>query len=85
MFVCGVFFHLETVNVPYQEFCETYAASCYHLDRLKECYSGDLTEEDFENERQHVHIFDRVNNSPVLDMIKYITTKYKGKPKFFQR
>ena len=27
-------FDLETVNVPYQEFCETYAAGCYHLDRL---------------------------------------------------
>ena len=28
-------FDLETVNEPYQEFFETYAAVCYHLDRLK--------------------------------------------------
>ena len=77
-------FDLETVNVSYQEFCETYAAGCYHLDRLKECYNGDLTEEGFEIERQHVHIFDRANNNPVLDMIKNITANYKGKPKYFK-
>ena len=77
-------FDLETVNMPYQEFCEAYAAGCYHLDRLKECYSGDLTEEELKIERQHVHIFDRANNNPVLDMIKYITTNYKGKPKYFK-
>ena len=75
---------LETVNVPYQEFCEKYAAGCYQLDRLKECYNGDLTEEELEIERRHVDIFDRANNNPVLDMIKYITTDYKGKPKFFK-
>ena len=74
-------FDLETVNVPYREFCQTYAAGCYHLDRLNECYNGDLTEEELEIERQHVHIFDRANNNPVLDMVKFITTNYKGKPK----
>ena len=78
-------FDLETVNVPYQEFCETYAAGCYHLHRLRECYNGDLTEEELEIERQHVHIFDRANNNnPVLDMIKYIIANYKGKPKYFK-
>ena len=77
-------FDLETVNVPYQEFCEAYAAGCYHLDRLKECYNGDLDEKELEIERQHVHIFDRVNKNPVLYMIKYITTNYKGKPKYFK-
>ena len=81
----GVFsFDLETVNVPYQEFCEAYAAGCYHLDRLKECYNGDLGEKELEIERQNVHIFDRVNNNPVLDMIKYITTNYEGKPKYYK-
>ena len=48
-------FDLDTVKVPYQEFCEAYAAGCYHLDRLKECYNGDLTQEELEIERQHVH------------------------------
>ena len=77
-------FDFDTVNFQYQEFCEPYAAGCYHLDRLKECYNGDLTEEELEIERQHVHIFDRANNNPVLDMIKYITTNYKGKPNYFK-
>ena len=77
-------FDLETINVIYQEFCEAYAAGCYHLDRLKECYNGDLDEKELEIERQHVHIFDHVNKNPVLDMIKYITTNYKGKPKYFK-
>ena len=77
----GVFsFDLETVNVSYHEFCETYAAGCYHLDRLKECYNGNLSKEELEIERQNVHIFDRSNNNPVLDMIKYIIANYKGKP-----
>ena len=81
----GVFsFDLETVNVPYQEFCEPYAAGCYHLDRLRECYNGNLFEKELEIERQNVHIFDRSNNNPVLDMIKYIIANYKGKPKYFK-
>ena len=29
-------------------------------------------------------IFDRENNNPVLDMIKYIIANYKGKPKYFK-
>ena len=70
--------------MPFQEFCEAYAAGCYHPDRLKECYNGDLTEKELEIERQHVHIFDRANNNPVLDMIKFIITNYKGKPKYFK-
>ena len=77
-------FDLETVNVEYQEYCEAYAAGCYHLDRLKECYNGDLFEDDLENERKHVHIFDRENNNPVLDMVNYIITNYKGKSKFYK-
>ena len=77
-------FDLETVNVPYQEFCEAYGAGCYHLDRFKECYNGDLAKEELEIERQYVHIFDRENNNPVLDMIKYIITNYEGKPKYFK-
>ena len=41
-----------------------------------------MTEEELAIETQHVHIFDHANNNPVLDMIKYITTNYKGKPKY---
>ena len=74
-------FDLETVNVPYQEFSEAYAAGSCHLDRLKDCYNGEVTEKDLEIERQHVHIFDRANNNPVLDMIKNNVANYKSKPK----
>ena len=77
-------FDLETVNVPYQEVCEAYAADCYHLDRLKECYNGDLTGKELEIERQQVHIFNRASNNPVLDTINYIIAIYKGKPKYFK-
>ena len=77
-------FNLETVNVPYQEFRAAYAAGWYHLDHLKDSYIGDLTEKDLEIERQHVHIFDRANNNPVLDMVEYSITSYKGKPKYFK-
>ena len=77
-------FHLETVNVSYQEICTAYEVGCYHFDRLKECYNGDLTEKKLEIERQHVHIFERTNNNPVLDMTQYIVTSYKGKPKYFK-
>ena len=77
-------FDLETVNVPDQEFCEAYAAGCYHLDRLKDCFNGDFTEKELETERQHVHKFNRANNNPVLDMNKEIITIYKGKPKYFK-
>ena len=44
-------FDLETVNVPNQDFCEAYAAGCFHLNRLKECFNGDLTEEELKIER----------------------------------
>ena len=77
-------FDLEAVNVPYQEFCETYAAGCYHLDRLKECYNGNLSNEELHIERQIVHIIHRANNNPVLDMINNIITNYKGQPKYFK-
>ena len=76
-------FDLETVNVDYKLYFECYAAVCYHLNRLKECY-GNLSEDDLEIERKHVHIFDYENKNPVLDMINYIVANYKGKPKYFK-
>ena len=50
-------FDIETVNVDYKQYCIPYAAGCYHLDRLKECYNGDLFEEELKIEKQQVHIF----------------------------
>ena len=77
-------FDLETVNVDYKLYCECYAAGCYHLIRLKECYNGNLSDDELEIERKHVHIFDYENKNPVLDMINYIVANYKGKPKYFK-
>ena len=71
-------FDLETVTVPYQGFCETYAPGCYHLDRLKEFYNGDLTEEELKIERQHVHIFDRAKNvSQNISKRKTLSSKHR--------
>ena len=78
------FFDLEIVNVQYQEFCEAYAAGCYHLDHLKEYYNGDLTEKKQDVEKQYVHLFGRANNNPLLDMIEYIITNHRGKPQYLK-
>ena len=74
-------FDLETCNVKNQLYCEAYAAGVYHLNRLYECFNGDLTEKELEMEREKIHAFDREKNNPVLDMIIYVINNYKGKPK----
>ena len=77
-------FDLETANVDYKQYCVPYAAGCYHLNRLKECYNGNLSEDELKIERENVHIFDYKNKNPVMDMINFIVKNYKGKPKFFK-
>ena len=78
----GVFaFVLETLNVSYQIYCEPYAAGVYYLNRLYECYNGDLTEKELEIERQNVHVFDKENGNPVKNMIIYVINNYKDKAK----
>ena len=77
-------FDLETANVDYKQYCVPYAAGCYHLNRLKKCYNGNLSEDGLKIERENVHIFDYKNKNPVMDMINFIVENYKGKPKFFK-
>ena len=77
-------FDLETANVDYKQYCVPYAAGCYHLNLLKECYNGNLSEDDIKIERENVHIFDYKNKNPLMDMINFIVKNYKGKPKFFK-
>ena len=77
-------FDLETANVDFKQYCVPYAAGCYHLNRLKECYNGNLSEDELKIERENVHIFDYKNENPVMDMIDFIVKNYKGKPKFFK-
>ena len=74
-------FDLETCNVKNQLYCETYAAGVYHLNRLYECFNGDLTEKELQIERENVRVFDCENNNPILDMINYVINNYEGKPK----
>ena len=68
-------------NVENQLYCEAYAAGVNHLNRSYECFNGDLTEKELQIERGNVHIIDRENNNPVLDMINYVMNNYQGKPK----
>ena len=75
-------FDLETCSVGNHSYCETYAAGVYHLNRLYECFNGDLTDKGLEIERQHVHVFDRENGNPMLDMINYVVHNFNWKPKF---
>ena len=77
-------FDLETANVDYKQNCVPYAAGCYHLNRLKGCYNGNLSENELKIERENVHIFDYKNKNPVMDMINFIVKNFKGKPKFFK-
>ena len=74
-------FDLETCNEEYSEYCEPYGAVVYHLKTLYSCFTGSLNEEELAIERSKVHVFDRENGNPVLKVIDYVITKYKGKPK----
>ena len=72
---------LGTRNVENQQYCEPYAAGVYHLNRLSECFNGDLKEKVLQMEREDVHLFDRENKTLVLHMIVYIVENYDSKPK----
>ena len=65
-------FDVETCNVENNLNCEAYAAGVYHLNRLYECFNGDLTENELRIERENVHVLDRENGNCVLDLIKYV-------------
>ena len=62
-------FDRETCNVEYSEYCESYAAGVYHLNRLYWCFNGSLNIEELAVEGTKVHVFDRENGRPVLKMI----------------
>ena len=40
-----------------------------------------MTEKELEIKREFVHVFDRENKNPVLDMIDFVINNYNGKPK----
>ena len=74
-------FDLETCNVEYSEYCISYAAGVYHLNNLYWCLNGTLDKEELAIGRSKLHVFDRENGNPVMKMIEYVTTNFKGKPK----
>ena len=74
-------FHLQTNNIENQQYCEPYAAVVYHLIRSYEYFNGDITQDELKIEREHVYVFDRENNNPVMDMTNYVIQKFKGKAK----
>ena len=78
-------FDLETCNLKNHFCCEAYRAGVYYLNRFFDCFNGDLTEKELEIEKQHVHVFDRENGNPLLDMINYALCTYKGKPKILTK
>ena len=71
-------FDLETCNVEYSEYCESYAARVYHFINLYWCFIGNLEKEELALERSKVHVFDRENGNPVLKMIDYVINNYKA-------
>ena len=73
-------FDRKTCNLENQLYCEPYGAGVYHINRLYECFKGDLTEKELETERKNFHLFDRENNNLVLGMISYIINNYKVNP-----
>ena len=73
----GVFaFDLETCIVENQLYCEPYEAGVYHPNRLYQCFNRDLTISEVKTERENVHMFDRGNNNPLVDMIDFVITNY---------
>ena len=72
---------LETCNVDYSEYCESYAAGVNHPIYLYWCFNGNLDKKELAIERSKVHVFDRENGKPVLNFIDFNTSNYKSKPK----
>ena len=74
-------FDLETGNVAYTEYVETFAAGSYQLNSLYWCFNSSLNKKELAFERSKVHVFDRKSGNPVLEMIDYVIKIYKGKLK----
>ena len=76
--MCLEFFYKR----DFSEYCESYAAGVFHLNKIYWCFNGNINKEEVAIERSKVHIFDRENGNPVLKMIDYVINNYKGKPKY---
>ena len=54
-------FDLETCNVEFSKYCESYWAGVYYLNKLCWCFNDKLSKEELAIERSKVHVFDREN------------------------
>ena len=61
-----------------QEFAEAYAAGLYDVNRLRDRWRRDLTNNELIIERKHVTVFDASNGNSVMNMLKYISENYEG-------
>ena len=69
-------FDLETHND--QEFAEAYAVGLYDVNRLRDRWHRDLTNNELIIERENVNVFDASNGNCVMNMLKYISDNYEG-------
>ena len=74
-------FDLETQND--NEFAETYGAGLYDVNRLRDKWDRDLTNNELEIERKNVTVFDASNGNCIMNMLKYISENYEGDEKTY--
>ena len=74
-------FDLETHND--QEFAEAYAAGLYDVNRLRDKWERDLTDQELETERENVTVFDGSNGNPVMNLPNYVSEKIDGEERTF--
>ena len=48
------------------------------MNRLRDCWHRDLTNNELIIERKHVDVFDASNGNCIMDMLKYISENYEG-------
>ena len=48
------------------------------MNRLRDEWDRDLTPEEIETEKDSAIVFDRSNQNPVMDVLKYISENYDG-------
>ena len=72
-------FDLETQND--NEFAETYGVGLYDVNRLRDKWDRDLTNNELVIERKNVTVFDASNGNCIMNMLKYISENYDGDEK----
>ena len=69
-------FDLETHND--QEFAEAYATGLYDVNRLRDRWHRELTNNELVIERKNVTVFNASNGNCIMNTLKYISENYDG-------